>query len=346
MKKIKRALLDWLLCYLILWLIYAIFGGYSTADEGLIVGYSYMLAILAILLVPLLRKFRKMIKGKKYSAPNQEPPAAQAPIQAPEATAPRPQFDNSADQHAYYAELGRQKRIARTQQIQNQRVNDNIQTMLFSKTLAELPRVPVELAPVAFQRDPCPDYADIKFSPITARTNLERVNDFVVIDVETTGLDPYNDEIVQLCAIRFQAFKPVDGFATYIKPRHGIKKEAAAVNGITAAMVKHAPAIDEAVNAFRAYVGDTLPLVGHNILFDIKFLTESNCLSLISKRKYYDTLELSRRFFSLPSYKLDSLDGELLHISREDAHDALSDCLATGMLFEMICKTLQAERED
>lgn len=247
------------------------------------------------------------------------------------------EVEKAKNQRAHYAQLTREARTARAERARERCSDKSKSTEFFNKTLADLPRVPVELAPCSFARDIEPDYSSVKFAPITEKTILEKVSDFTVIDVETTGVDPYKNDIVQLCAVRFKSFKPVDGFATYIKPPRGINAEAAEINGITADIVADAPGIDQVINAFRAYIGDKTPLVGHNIIFDLKFLCESGCISLNTKRKFYDTLDLSRRTYDLPRYKLDYIDTELLGIDRTDAHDALSDCLATGMLFHQIC---------
>lgn len=213
----------------------------------------------------------------------------------------------------------------------------------FKKVLLSLPHVPVELSECSYEPDDDPDYSNVKFSSITKKTVLGRISEFCVVDVETTGLNPFKNEIVQLSAIKFQEFEPVDCFTTYIKPIGGINADAARINGITDETVKDAPTIDQAVNAFRAYIGDKRPIVGHNLIFDLKFLCNNCCISLNSKRKYFDTLELSRRAYRSDKYRLDYLDKAALYICRDDAHDSLSDCLVTGMLFHDICKTIQSD---
>lgn len=181
---------------------------------------------------------------------------------------------------------------------------------------------------------------------ITARTSLSKLNPFFSIDIETTGLNPLTDEIIQLTAIKFINFEPVDAFTTYIKPRNGIKPRAQAVNSITEQDVENAPYIESIVSAFSDFIDlnplskNFAPIVGHNLSFDFQFLRANGFSTLHSLRNYYDTLELSKREYKYwSSYKLDYLAKTVLNIVRTDAHDSLSDALATGLLFKKICKS-------
>ncbi|MEA4911052.1 MAG: 3'-5' exonuclease [Oscillospiraceae bacterium] len=210
----------------------------------------------------------------------------------------------------------------------------------FASVFDQLPRVEIFTAACSFFPDPDPDYTGVNFTNVTARTNYEKVSDFTVIDVETTGLSAYRNEIVQLSAVKFHSFEPCDCFTTYIKPKKGINEDAARMNGITAELTEPAPQIEDVINCFRDYIGNTLPLVGHNLLFDLKFLGNSGCVTLDTKRKYYDTLPLSRKAYTSDRYALDYLDKAALSIYRDCAHDSLSDCLVTGLLFHDICKSL------
>lgn len=178
---------------------------------------------------------------------------------------------------------------------------------------------------------------------ITKRTTLKKLTTFFVIDVETTGLSPTANEIIQISAIKFVNFSPVEAFSTYVKPRHGLRAKAQAINKITEADVEDAPYIEEIASCFSSFI-NTLgtkrcpPIIGHNVAFDAQFLAANNCLPGAYLRDYYDTLELSRREYNYYSvYKLDYLTKKCLKIFRTDAHDSLSDALATGLLFKEIC---------
>lgn len=180
----------------------------------------------------------------------------------------------------------------------------------------------------------------LKTRNITARTPISSLNNFIVLDTETTGLSPAHNEIIQISAIRFLNFIPVENFSTYIKPRKGLNPEAARVNNITDDLVADAPYFEQIQNALLEYLDTDTPLVGHNISFDLNFLFSSGIpFSAMASRRIYDTLDLSKREFSdMNSYSLKYLCRHVLKISRSNSHDSLSDALATGLLFEKICR--------
>lgn len=184
------------------------------------------------------------------------------------------------------------------------------------------------------------EFPVIKTTNITARTSVSSLNHFVVIDIETTGLKPFENEIIQLSAIRFIGFEPVECFSTYVKPTKGLNEEAKKINEITEKDVINAPVFSEVINSFCNFIGDKVPIVGHNITFDINFLIASGINPIVFlKRKIYDTLQLSKsQFSSIYSYKLDNLSRLMLNIIRNNSHTATSDSLVCGLLFKEICK--------
>lgn len=214
----------------------------------------------------------------------------------------------------------------------------------FQELLQHLNRVEIHLDPSA-EAHPRKAAGFFEAKNITTRTRLDSLNPFYSVDVETTGLNPETCEIIQLSAIRFVNFEPVDAFTTYVKPRGGIKPHAQAVNGITAKDIENAPYIEAVSKAFMKFITPDLlakrypPVVGHNLSFDCNFLTANGMNTLCSMRNHYDTLEMSRREYAKrSSYKLDDMTKTVLHIVRSDAHNSLSDALATGLLFKKICK--------
>ena len=85
------------------------------------------------------------------------------------------------------------------------------------------------------------DYEYPNTNNITSRTPLAKFNDFYAIDLETTGLSAARNEIIQIAIIKFRHFQPVEILASYVKPRKGLKPEAAAINHITEDMAADAP---------------------------------------------------------------------------------------------------------
>lgn len=182
------------------------------------------------------------------------------------------------------------------------------------------------------------DFPEIVMSQISKNTVIDKICDYYVLDVETTGLQAYRNEIIQLTAMRFENFEPVECLSTYVMPRKGLNKKAQEINGITDEDIEGAPYIEQIIAEFDRFIGTKLPLVGHNIIFDLKFLHASGSEAIFAKRRIFDTCALAKRTFEFSNYKLDYLTAKRLNVIRKDAHDSKSDCLATGLLFKDICQ--------
>lgn len=160
--------------------------------------------------------------------------------------------------------------------------------------------------------------------------------DYVVFDLETTGLNPATDRIIEISAVKVKKGKVEERFSTLVNPGRRIPAAASQVNGITDEMVKDAPAIKDALEQFLAFIGGEV-LVGHNIhTFDMKFL---NCAMEEIYEKdisndYIDTLYMARSCLrELPHHRLTDL-AQHFHISTEGAHRALNDCVMNQKCYE------------
>lgn len=211
----------------------------------------------------------------------------------------------------------------------------------FYKQINTIEHSPVIIEPDAkHSRKSLSDFPDIPLMNMTKRTNDSIVSDFIVIDLETTGLKASINEIIQMCALRFEGGSPAECFLTYVRPLKGINREAQQINGITEDMIQGAPLIEQVMNSFDAFVSGGLPLVGHNILFDLKFLYTNGSKIPTQKRKFYDTCSLAKKAYPDSQYSLDYLCDNMLRIARNDNHSALSDCTTTGLLFVDIKKEI------
>lgn len=188
------------------------------------------------------------------------------------------------------------------------------------------------------------DMPQLKISTVRKDSSPEALKNYVVIDVETTGLDADHDEIIEVAAIRYSAGEVKEAFQTYVKPLNEIPMKITQINGITNEMVENAPHFSQIAAELEDFIG-TSNLVGHNIEFDIKFLYAAGYdMFRFKNRKYYDTLKLARRVIKpdeVTNYKL----GTLIHeysgcFESANAHSALSDCLDTMRLFNMMLNDL------
>lgn len=174
----------------------------------------------------------------------------------------------------------------------------------------------------------------------------EYVKDYVVFDLETTGISQTRDAIIEISAIKVCDGQIVREYSTLVNPRRHIPAGATAVNGITDAMVAEAPEIEEAIAGFMEFIGDSV-LVGHNIhTFDTNFAYDAawQALGKEMKNAYIDTLYMARSCLpQLAHHKLTDIS-EYFHIATEGAHRALNDCIMNQKCYEEMGKIWQQRK--
>ncbi|MFQ3675350.1 MAG: single-stranded-DNA-specific exonuclease RecJ [Endomicrobiia bacterium] len=160
--------------------------------------------------------------------------------------------------------------------------------------------------------------------------------EYVVLDLETTGLSPTKDEICEIAAVKIKNFIPYETFQTLVKPKNLIPESATNVHGITNEMVSDAPSIKDVLPKFLDFVKDT-PIVVHNAEFDMMFINNVLKINNYDKlnNEVIDTLLISRQYFPLKSHSLKSMSNEFLFKNRP-THRALNDVAATIELFNYL----------
>lgn len=168
---------------------------------------------------------------------------------------------------------------------------------------------------------------------------------FIAFDIETTGLSPLSDRIIELSAVRYENCSPCETFSTLINPQRHIPDSAFSVNHITDNDVKDAPLEKEAIEKFCNFIGKCalqgdIVLVAHNALFDIKFLLHAFSRSGIDANlRFDDTLYLARELkLGLPNNKLQTL-AEHYGVIQENAHRAEDDARTCGEIFIKLLQT-------
>lgn len=158
------------------------------------------------------------------------------------------------------------------------------------------------------------------------------IDNYCVLDLETTGLSPNYDSIIEIGIIKVKENKIVDKYNSLINPGFLINEYITSITGITNEMLKGKPKIIDLKKEVLNFIGNDV-LVGHNISFDVSFLQKGFNEEL--KNEYIDTLQFCRKLFKeLSHHRLTDMSN-YLEISRNE-HRSMSDCLCTKELYDCI----------
>ncbi|NMB57655.1 MAG: DEAD/DEAH box helicase [Chloroflexi bacterium] len=157
----------------------------------------------------------------------------------------------------------------------------------------------------------------------------------VSLDIETTGLDPVNDAIIEIGAVRFNGNRVEAEYSQMINPGRPIPPMITQLTGITDEMVRREPPVKAIIQDFENFVGDC-PILGHNIRFDLGFLRRQT--RAFEYNDIIDTYELAAVFLPTASrYNLGALQ-QLLSIPFPATHRALDDARATRGVYEKLIR--------
>ena len=166
---------------------------------------------------------------------------------------------------------------------------------------------------------------------------IDILSDYIVFDIETTGLDSSYDEIIEIGAIKVHNNKIVSKFNSLIKPKNKIDEYITRLTGITNEMVKDAPTIEEILPDFMNYINNSI-LIGHNVNFDINFIYDNlyrNGLDVLTN-DFIDTMRIARKLLpELPHHRLIDL-AKYFKIDETNNHRALKDCEITMNVYEQL----------
>ena len=168
-------------------------------------------------------------------------------------------------------------------------------------------------------------------------------SDYIVFDLETTGLSPNSNEIIEIGATKISNRKIVDNFQMFVKPKGSIPVNITTLTGIDNYMVKDAPEIETALPQFMAFIGDN-PIVAHNASFDCSFINAASSeIGIEINNPVIDTLRFSRLL--LPKQKKHKLDAvaKYFKISQENHHRADDDARVTASILLKFFEILEKE---
>lgn len=170
------------------------------------------------------------------------------------------------------------------------------------------------------------------------------LDSWVVLDVETTGLQAQTDRIIEIAMRKYEDDKVTDTFTSLVNPGMILPQKIVQLTGITDRDLRKAPKFPEITWRVANFIGG-LPVVAHNARFDVEFLlNEWARAGLTRDITYIDTVKLAREVFpGMENYKLATLIERLNLLDHAQEHRALSDVDAAGKLYLMSSAKLETE---
>lgn len=170
------------------------------------------------------------------------------------------------------------------------------------------------------------------------------MHSYVSIDLETTGLNPKTDKIIEIGAVKVLEGQRKGTFSTFVDPGRKLEQKIVELTGITDEMLADAPRIEEVFPELLEFTED-LPLLGHSVLFDFSFLKKAAVNQKLDfDKEAVDTLKIARKYLTgLEHRSLDYLCG--YYGIPHHAHRALADAEATSVLYERLREQFYTEEE-
>ncbi|WP_124064894.1 exonuclease domain-containing protein [Clostridium sp. E02] len=183
---------------------------------------------------------------------------------------------------------------------------------------------------------------------LTGRRLEQYADNYVVFDLETTGVSSKEDFIIEISAVKVKNHVVMDQFTTLVNPGMHIPAGATKVNGITDDMAIKAPNLRNVLPEFLSFIEGEI-LVGHNIQsFDLKFLSRAaeELLGLEVPNDYVDTLYMARTVLPmLRRHRLTDLS-QYFNVPTDGAHRALNDCIMNQKCYEYMGQLNVEKKEE
>lgn len=166
---------------------------------------------------------------------------------------------------------------------------------------------------------------------------LELCDDYVLVDIETTGFSPQYDDIIEIGALKVVNNQIIDEFQSLIKINHKLSSIITNLTGITDDMLFSGKDINIVLKEFKKFVGDNI-IVAHNANFDVNFLYDKCALYINEylKNDFIDTMQVSKKLLpNLSNYKLSTISN-YFGIDYSNAHRGLEDVKITYKVYNKL----------
>jgi len=173
--------------------------------------------------------------------------------------------------------------------------------------------------------------------------NMSFDEEYVAFDLETTGLSPRTDKIIEIGAVVMKNGEELARYQTFVDPQQPLRQETMDLTGITDQMLQGAPKIEQALPEFLEFVGGRV-LVAHNADFDTAFIREAcKQQGLEYMLTSADTLVLSQNLMTqLNRHKL-NIVADALSLPEFNHHRAADDAVTCGLVMDRFMQMLRQQ---
>ena len=185
---------------------------------------------------------------------------------------------------------------------------------------------------------------DNRLTQINDIEQILSLQDYVVLDVETTGLDPAAERIIEIAALKVEGGIPTGRYETLVDPGKKLPPNITELTGLTTEQVRAGKQYQTMVEETESFVG-SLPIIAHNSSFDAKFLSAAFVyFGRYGDFTHIDTVALAKKAFpEMPNYKLATLIQQLQLSDHPQTHRAMDDVECTQKLFDRCRGVLRAK---
>ena len=178
---------------------------------------------------------------------------------------------------------------------------------------------------------------------VRGEKNITFDQEFVAFDLETTGLSPEKDRIIEIGAVIFKDGKEQARYQTFVDPEQKLEQKIVELTGISDEMLVGAPKIEQVLPEFLEFVGDRI-LVAHNAKFDTGFIRSAcNRLGYAYNFTSADTLTLAQQLMpQMNKYKLDIV-AKALKLPNFNHHRAADDANICGLIMVKFLRMLEEQ---
>jgi len=175
---------------------------------------------------------------------------------------------------------------------------------------------------------------------------VKPIQSYVSLDLETTGLNPKYERIIEIGAVKVIEGEITDIYSTFVDPQIRIPENITELTGIVDENVVSAPKIDDIIVELINWIGN-MPLLGHRIIFDYSFLKKEALKAKIPFEKTgIDTLSLCRMIMPAENSKTLSAACKFYNIDPGNSHRALDDAKAADSLYRVLMESYDNSNSD